>query len=174
MPKKQETTTAEAPTFDSVKALKRIGTLQEVLKNEPHSRLEDALEDYLDAVTDADLDPSKDNISAVNRFLGTIKAHAEKASKKQQVTVYLDAIPQRVGGPGAKSAATIAREAEEARLLEALPTMTGTDLMTALHAIHFGARVSPKTGTYKPLNDYTTDIITSMAEANLKEASTEE
>jgi|DEB0MinimDraft_6_1074348.scaffolds.fasta_scaffold01702_14 hypothetical protein len=163
-----KTDETKQPTFDAAHHRAKTGDLTEVLKKHPHQRVEFALEDYTDAVTAAEADPSKDNIKQVARFFDALRGQAQKQADSG-VTVYLEAIPLRVGGGGGVSERTVKRNAMVEAMREAYDngTMTASEVITNLYDARFGIRAN-NDGEYKPLTDYITSILTTIAEAQLK------
>lgn len=176
MPKNNDENEQNQPAFDADKALKRLGTLETVLEAHPNDRIQMFVQDYKEAVTDAQNEPSKDNIKSVRQMMEGLKGQVGRQERTLKVKVYSASMPQRVGGGGGESEATKARNAEVERIRTTINdgTMTATELFSALYNIRLGIRANPKTGDYKPLEQYITDNLTLMADLNLKEEATEE
>ena len=169
-----KTEETKQPTFDAAHHRAKTGDLSEVLKNNPHQRVEFALEDYTDAVNAAEAEPSKENIKQVSRFFDALRGQAQKQADSG-VTVYLDAIPLRVGGGGGLSERTVKRNAMVEAMREALNdgTMNALEVVTNLYGARFGIRAN-NDGEYKPLTDYITSILTTIADLRLMDEEAED
>ncbi len=164
MKKKEKT----EPTFDALHHRAKTGDLVQVLENNPNQRMQFALEDYTGAVEVASEDPSKENIKQVARFFDGLRGQAQSQANKG-VTIYLDAIPLRVGGGGGISERTTKRNAMVDAMRKDMDEgeMTALQILSHLHDTRFGIRAN-KEGEYKPFNDYITSLLTTIADAQLK------